>query len=185
MTVHCPANSNQGEEPMSFFSTRRLWAGAKFRRIATLLSLFLLINFAIVEKANAMFDMFKLCMFSEIRGVVLDHGQPVRGARLVRTYDWRWQNEKGSDETTTDDKGEFRFPVVYRTAVFAAILPHEPFVFQQISIAHEGKEYRAWTTDRRDYEPNSETGGKPPFIRCSLESEVAHRGGIYGICEPN
>jgi hypothetical protein len=130
-----------------------------------------------------MFDNFKLCIFSEVRGIVLDHGRPVPGAKIVRTFDWHWTDETGRDEATTNEKGEFRMPAIFRTTVFGALIPHEPFVFQKISIVLDGKEIRAWATDKRDYELNSETGGKPPNITCRLENEVKHRGRIYGICE--
>jgi hypothetical protein len=84
------------------------------RRTASALSLILLFNLAAVEKANAMFDMFRLCMFSAVKGSVRDHGQPVKGARIVRTYEWGWGGDKEErDETITNDSGEFVMPAVF------------------------------------------------------------------------
>ncbi len=128
-----------------------------------------------------MFDMFKLCVFSAIKGVVLERGQPVPGARVVRGYGP--PDDPVIDETVTNERGEFHLPTIYRTSLFAALFPHEPVIRQNVTIQHGGREYPAWFAYKRDYDENTETDGKPAEVVCRLEAEPQRRGKIFGICE--
>ncbi len=138
-----------------------------------------------VQDSYAMFDKFKLCVFSAVSGVVIDRGQPVNGAKVVRRFRWHWRDEDVRDEAITDKDGRFQFPALYRTSVLAALLPHEPVIEQLITISHDSKEYMAWSVGKRDYDEDTESDGKPANITCRLENERTHHGRIYGICEPN
>ena len=147
---------------------------------------FALINSTAIEKANAMFDKFRLCVFSAVKGVVLDHGRPVTGAKVLRTYEWGWGGDREErDEAVTDESGRFQMPAIFRTSVSGALIPHEPHISQLLTIVANGKEYMAWSVMKRDYEENSEVDGKPTSIICRLENEVGRHGTIYGICEPD
>jgi hypothetical protein len=135
-----------------------------------------------VRESSAMFDMFRLCVFSAVRGVVLDHGRPVAGAKVMRSFGP--PAKPVTDEAVTNEKGEFQLPAVFRTSVIAALLPHQPHIDQTIMITYGGKEFLGWAAAKWDYEENSETGGRPADVVCRLDSEPSKRGEIFGICEP-
>ena len=133
------------------------------------------------DEANAM---GKMCLFSAVKGVVLDHGKPVEGATLERTYKWMWKNETGGDNTVTDARGAFQFPAIWGSSLLGSLLPHEPVVDETILIHHAGQTYKAWMFTRGNYDENGELKGRPISLVCRLEAEVTHHGDVYGICEP-
>jgi len=128
--------------------------------------------------------MGKMCLFSAVHGVVLDHDKPVAGATIERSYNWAWKNQNGGDQTTTDATGTFALPAIWGSSFFGSLLPHEPFVEQTILIHHDGRTWKAWMLDKRNYDENGELGGRPISLICRLEAEVSHHGEAYGICEP-
>lgn len=128
--------------------------------------------------------MGKMCLFSAVKGVVLDHGKPVAGARIERSYNWGWNGRKGGDETATDAQGAFALAALWDSSLLGSLLPHEPVVEQTILIHHGGSTYKAWMFDKHNYSENGELHGKPISLICRLEAEVAHHGDVYGICEP-
>lgn len=133
------------------------------------------------DEANAM---GKMCLFSAVRGVVLDHGQPVKGASIERSYKWMWNDQTGNDETTTDAQGAFSLPVIWGQSLFGSLMPHEPNVRQTILIKYAGKSYEAWLFNKGEYAENGELKGRPISLTCRLEAEPARHGEVYGICEP-
>lgn len=139
------------------------------------------LSLMIAGKANAM---GKMCLFSAVRGVVLDHGQPVEGATIERTYKWAWKDQSGGDRTVTDATGGFALPTIWGHSLLGSILPHEPVVDETILIHHGGQTYKAWMYTRGNYVENSELDGRPIVLTCRLEADVTHHGPIYGICEP-
>ena len=88
--------------------------------------------------------MGKKCLFSAVKGVVLDHGRPVEGAIIERSYKWSWKDQSGGDNTTTDARGAFSLPVIWGHSLSASLLPHEPLISQTILIKYGGKSYDAW-----------------------------------------
>jgi hypothetical protein len=132
--------------------------------------------------------MFNYYIFSEVRGVVVSNGKPVAGAVLERTYDWTWKNQKGRDETVTNDKGEFHFPEITGFALLGW-LPHEPVIEQTIRITYDAKSYVAWGHNKHNYDRNGELNGKTPMLYCALEAKDTIKesgswgGAVTGICE--
>lgn len=122
-------------------------------------------------------------LFSAVRGKVLLDDQPVAGALLERTFHWGWKDETGSDRTTTDAQGEFRFGSVQRRTLLGSLLPHEPLIKQEITITHAGRTYTAWAMFKRDYADNGELSGRPIVLTCRLDSEPQRRGDVFGIGE--
>jgi hypothetical protein len=133
------------------------------------------------DEANAM---GKMCLFSAVKGVVLDHGKPVEGATIERSYKWAWKDQTGGDNTVTNDRGEFVFPAIWGHSFLGSLLPHEPVVDETILIHHDGQTYKAWMFTRGNYTENSELDGRAIVLVCRLEAEVTHHGQIYGMCEP-
>jgi hypothetical protein len=123
----------------------------------------------------------KFLLFSDVSGVVLDHGKPVAGAEIVRDWKWKWNDDTGSETARTDAAGRFKFGSVSKSSLLASIAPHEPYIVQKIMIRHAGREYQAWGTVKGNYRADGEIG-KPIRLVCRLDSEPANHGGFYGIC---
>lgn len=132
-----------------------------------------------------LFDFMKVCLFSEVRGVVTHNGKPVAGAKLVRSAEL---NDKTFTDTgVTDQQGRFHLKATFTKSV-NAILPVEPFIYQKIFIHHQGKQYRAWEVDKRNYDVNGEIK-KPINLSCELtdtdEKKWFGPRAIQGICKIN
>lgn len=134
-----------------------------------------------VDEANAMGNK---CLFSAVKGVVLDNGTPVQGARIERSYKWMWKDQTGADGTVTDAAGAFSLPSIWGGSFFGSLLPHEPLVRQTILIKHAGKSYKAWMFNKGEYAENGELKGRPISLVCRLDAEPTHHGEVFGICEP-
>ena len=145
-------------------------------RIISIISaaLLLIVGGSLLLTTNA-FGMFKVCLFSPVKGKVVLNGEPVVGAVIERNYDWAWGNKKGSDETTTDQNGEFSLPAIYGTMILGSVLPHEPVIEQTINIQYQEKTHEAWFTNKRLYCEN----GELPY---SVNGELTYRN-IDILCE--
>lgn len=133
--------------------------------------------------------MLRLCLFSPVKGIVVQNGKPVAGAVVKRT--WKFAKER-SDETVTDENGEFSFPGAYTRNVLWQFLPAETCIFQQIQIHHMGHSYSAWTHFKAGFEEFDELersvergegpglNGKPINLYCALDKESKNHGGFGG-----
>lgn len=127
--------------------------------------------------------MSKMHLFSEVHGVVVEHGIPVAGAVVEQEFRWHWTDEVGKTRVSTDASGRFAFAAVVRSSLLGSLLPHEPRVQQTLLIKHGGKVFKAWMMDKGDYLANSELGGKPIDLVCDLSVQPSRKGAVYGICE--
>lgn len=133
----------------------------------------------------SIFDFLKLCLFSELNGTVTLNGSPVAEAKITQTA--IWQQTTYIHVTHTDAQGRFHFDSFNKHSI-GAILPHEPIVWQKMTITHNDKEYLAWETTKRDYNEGDEFEGKPIRIACELSDSVKDtyirndRQLITGIC---
>ena len=127
--------------------------------------------------------MAKMVIFSEVQGKVLQNGVPVPDAVIEREFRWSWKDEVGNDVARTDQSGDFKLGRIERSSLLGSVLPHEPNIEQTILIKVGGKTYKAWMFRKRDYKLNGELDGKPIVMTCRLESEPAHTGKVFGICE--
>lgn len=127
-------------------------------------------------------DAGRVCLFSNMSGMITLNGEPVAGARLVRTVDL---SKPQTDETTTDDNGRFEFPAVF-TRTITKFLPQEFVSKQAIVVHHEGQEYRMWSGVKRKPEENTESRGKPLVVQCELTSEEkmisVNNSLIFSLC---
>lgn len=126
-------------------------------------------------------------MFSAVQGVVLKDGKPLPGVKVVRTFNWAWNDATQKDEAITDTSGKFRFETAKRISLITSIFPHEPVIDQEIIIHHENKKYTAWFFAKRDYEENGELNGKKINIKCDINTPEGYNLGnkVWGICTPN
>ena len=127
--------------------------------------------------------MANMVLFSAIQGRVLDNGKAVAGAQIDRSWKWGWNDQAGADRTSTAADGSFALPAVVRSSWLGSLLPHEPFIDQDITIQHGGKVYMVWAYSKRSYKDNSENEGRPLRVTCRLESKPARHSKVFGICE--
>lgn len=124
----------------------------------------------------------RLVFFSEVHGVVLDHGKPVAGAEVERSFRSDWRDIKGVETTKTDSMGRFHFTSYARKSLLVGLIPHQPVTTQDVIIRFEGKIYEAWLAMKYDYEENSELDGVPINMYCDIATKPDHQGKFYGIC---
>ena len=122
-------------------------------------------------------------LFSAMSGVVNFNGDPSPNVELFRKIDG-----KNVDQTVTDSKGEFSFPVVYQKKSLLNFLPTEFAVQQVITAVREGKEYSMWVGVKREPQDLAESKGKALVVNCELNLEKANRlrvnnGVFYTFCE--
>jgi hypothetical protein len=126
-------------------------------------------------------SVLELHLFSAVTGTVLEHGTPVAGAEIERTYTWAWKEVTATDAAKTDAQGRFSLPPVTATSILGSLLPHEPVVTQQIVIRNNGVLYRAWAFTKHNYRENGELG-RPLNLTCRLEGPPAFHGDVFGLC---
>jgi hypothetical protein len=139
---------------------------------------------------------FKVCLATEVKGVVTLQGKPVANAKVTREVLFR--DQKLNSETITDEKGNFSLPAVYERTVWKHT-PFEVVIGQTINIEFENKQYLAFRTSKRNFDVDGELNSPiaiengqvlTPFIlACELTNEEwlrARKEGdshaIRGIC---
>lgn len=128
----------------------------------------------------------KVCVFSAVSGTVVNNGEPIVNAIIKRTY--TWDGKDITDESKTDENGNFSFPVKHESSVWA-FFPHNPSIIQFIKINVDNNEYQAWGFQKGNYDVNGELDGKPMNLLCDLSSpKQTHKVNEYqnyvGICKP-
>ncbi|MGD8176853.1 DUF6795 domain-containing protein [Marinimicrobium sp. ARAG 43.8] len=118
----------------------------------------------------------KVCLFSEISGVITLNGEPAAGAELTRTANL---NKDKVDYTTTDDSGHFKMPAVFQRTV-TQFLPQEFVAKQEIYVSYQGTQYRMWSGVKRKPEENVESRGEPLVVHCELRLEEENYKRIDG-----
>lgn len=109
-------------------------------------------------------------------------GQVVAGLKLERKWKWGWNGKEGSDYVTTNDKGEFSFPVVSGSSLLASLLPHEPDVMQTITAFADSGPVEIWAASKKTYKLNSELTGRPIKVKCLIDAEPSADGLYWGTC---
>lgn len=125
----------------------------------------------------------KVCLFSETAGIVTRDGAPVSGVEVMRAH--QWNDGRKTTTTTTGPDGRFHFPAVEDRSL-SGFLPGEVVIEQEITLRHEGRDYLAWQTAKRNFDVDGELGGRPLDLRCELTAEHTVReigdAVIRGIC---
>jgi len=119
--------------------------------------------------AMGMSDFGKVCLFSEMSGIITLNGKPAANVRLMRTA----EHGATRDETVTDSSGNFRFPPMFKRTA-AKYLPQEFVVKQDIVAYYNNNEYKLWEGVKGAPEENVESRGKPLVVKCELNREVNH-----------
>jgi len=62
-------------------------------------------------------------------------------------------------------------------------LPHEPVIFQKITIQYKAHKYIAWQHTKHNYDDLGELKGKRLIMNCELSNELKDDGVYFGICK--
>jgi hypothetical protein len=63
----------------------------------------------------SLFDIGKICLFSEVKGQVLLRGKPLNNVEVIRST--KFQNDKNIEVTHSNDNGEFYFDASYKNSI--------------------------------------------------------------------
>lgn len=124
----------------------------------------------------------KEVIFSPIEGKVLLGGKALSGLVLERSVEW--DDTTFADKTTTDDNGNFSFPIVSRDPSWLSwLLPSEPMAKQTIGAAFKNQNLKIWFYLKRNWALNSENDGKPIRVECHIDQEPKKHGKVFGLCQ--
>lgn len=130
----------------------------------------------------SLLDAGKVCLFSNISGVIHLDGKPVTNALVKRKVEF---SDLKEDETRTDETGYFELPAIFDRTI-TKHLPQEFTAGQEIIVHYQNKEYSIWSGVKRKYEENSEARGKPLVVSCELNSErkfiQVNNQPIFSLC---
>jgi len=142
------------------------------------------------------FDLLTIHVFSNVSGIVTFQGEPVDGAKIIRTADHE-HDKVYTDTTTTDKDGQFSFKGI-STFTLRPIMMMGTIIRQKIMIKYQGMEYLAWRTLKRNNykygELNDEDAESPVnfHLLCELtnpqdERKVVQfkifRQSVRGLCK--
>jgi len=126
-----------------------------------------------------LFDFMKVCLFSEINGVVTLDGKPVAGAEIVRTAIFK--DKPRIDKAITDEAGKFHFDAMYGHSLGKLINMFEMVIPQTMTIHYHNHEFLGWRTSKRDYHENAELDSDRDItLSCDLSNEPSLKDQQYG-----
>lgn len=127
-------------------------------------------------------DAGKVCLFSQISGVITLDGRPAANARIIRTANL---SRDKVDETYTDENGYFEMPPVFQRTV-AKFLPQEFTAKQTINVEYDGNNYVIWRGVKRDPGENTEARGENLVVTCELSNDedliIIDGAPIFTLC---
>lgn len=139
-------------------------------RLAALLILLTVVSHEVLPMSP--FNPLKTCVFSSVKARLTMNGEPLKGATVIRR--WEWQG-MGEDRATTDTDGWFSFPAAYESSV-TRLMPMELVIGQSLEVLVDGKPQSIWSFAKRKPEENAELKGRPIVMRCELtDSSKARR----------
>ena len=144
----------------------------------------LLCGVSIEGYSMSLFDIGKICLFSETSGQVVLNGRPIEGVSVKRSV--IWQNKKQEETVISDIKGNFHFNAKFTNSL-SKFMPVEAVISQRIVIRHGDEDFEGWKTTKRNFDENSELNGKSINLICDLsqKSTVKEEGAqvIKGLCQ--
>jgi len=131
----------------------------------------------------SLFDIGKICLFSEVNGQVLLNGKPLANTIVKQQYIW---GQKPVERMVkTDAEGNFKFDAVFVRSL-AKYMPVEAVIQQEIIIENNKEEYKGWSSVKRNFDENGELAGREINILCELTNEFRSEeiglNLIQGIC---
>lgn len=157
-------------------------------RIIRFASCFLLVSvtlFPLMGQTMASMNPFKACTFSEMKIRLTLDGEPVTGAKVTRTVNWK---KEIVDTFRSDSSGFVELPAMFESSV-TQVLPVEFVSSQVINVEYKDKDYKIWVYAKRNPEKNYEFDGKPIEMRCELsdtaETQRAFNSVLKTSCKWN
>ena len=152
------------------------------KRYTVLILFVTLISLSTIGMSMGLFDFTKIYLFSEVNAIVTNKGQPVVGAEVTRTVQFRHKKYPNAT-TTTDAQGRFHFDALVDSSLFDKYSLSHILVWQQLHIRYQGKEYLAWDLAKSNLRSEGEFSADPegefsdgtvtkiPVLTCELTSE--------------
>jgi hypothetical protein len=146
-----------------------------------MIAIFAMTTIFLVTGASMAFGKtFVLC--SAFSGqLVTEDDQPVGGIKIIRTWNWRFTGETGSDQTVTDADGRFEFQPVTGKSLLAQFAPHEPSIRQELTAHGRDGEVKLWDKDKSNYDMDGESGFRLNML-CGLDKAPAGERLAPGTC---
>jgi hypothetical protein len=127
------------------------------------------------ENAMGLLDKFRICLCSDVTGVITLGGKPVEGAEIIRRLDMiHHDNQVHTDVTVTDADGRFAFKPAY--ARKSKYVLWEVVTDQKLLIRHDGKLYLGWTNVSHGRDLNAEyctTVFSPNSIKLDFDGDLS------------
>lgn len=117
----------------------------------------------------SLFDIGKVCVFSEVKARVTLNGEPLKNTAIIRKWEWR---DLQQDKTATDEDGYFEFPAIFERSIMDRALPIELVIAQGLYVETEGEVQKFWSNSKREPQENAELGGQPINLSCELTNEM-------------
>ena len=117
----------------------------------------------------SLFDIEKVCVFSEVKARIAVKGEPLKNTVVIRKWEWR---ELRQDRTTTDENGYFTFPAVFERSIMNRALPIELVIAQGLYVETNGETKKIWSNSKREPEENAELGGQSINLSCELTNDM-------------
>ncbi len=153
---------------------------------ASIVLLIFLLSLLFHSRGFAMgFFSSKLCVFSEVEGIVTINDKPVEGAIIKRSY--LLDDDEVFDQTSSDKNGKFQLDPIFVKS-FRSFYPHQAAILQEINLIVDEVSYQAYGFQKGNYKENGERGDKPLLLRCELTNEkqrrpISESQKYFGICE--
>jgi len=109
-------------------------------------------------------------MCSEVKGCILNNGEPVNGARIRRELTYA-HSVVEIDETVTDANGYFSMPEILITSKKPGDMFVHDVVLQRITILSNEETYVLWNTKQLGIEPFKEIEEKLLTLNGDLSSQ--------------
>lgn len=120
----------------------------------------------------------KVYLFSEVKGVITLNNKPVKGARIIRTVEWK--DDTYVDEATTAEDGSFTLPLKKGKG---RILLAEFVAYQTMEVEYEDQKWLIWRTIKRNELINGELVDRdhPDGMPIIFECELSDKQKLFGL----
>ena len=124
-----------------------------------------------------------LILCSAIKGVLLNHGQPLVGVKIQREIKWNVEQESRVDYVETDDNGTYCFPEQLGTLNlgFFANLFYRPVIEQSLRLVQDGPSMLIFSGVRDHHFPVAELGVDYVEIRTDLKNAIEVDPALYTV----